>query len=80
MGELLIHCKVTPRNGPGNMSDQTSKRVLLGVSGGIAAYKSPDLVRRLRERGHEVRVVIATSTTSQLLRWLSVCTATASSS
>jgi phosphopantothenoylcysteine decarboxylase / phosphopantothenate---cysteine ligase len=30
-------------------------RVLLGVSGGIAAYKSADLVRRLRERGCEVR-------------------------
>jgi phosphopantothenoylcysteine decarboxylase/phosphopantothenate--cysteine ligase len=40
------------------MSKQTNKRVLLGVSGGIAAYKSPDLVRRLRERGHEVRVVM----------------------
>ena len=40
------------------MSNQTNKRVLLGVSGGIAAYKSPDLVRRLRERGHEVRVVM----------------------
>lgn len=34
------------------------KRVLLGVSGGIAAYKSADLVRRLRERGAEVRVVM----------------------
>ena len=40
------------------MSSQTIKRVLLGVSGGIAAYKSPDLVRRLRERGNEVRVVM----------------------
>ncbi len=40
------------------MSNRTNKRVLLGVSGGIAAYKSPDLVRRLRERGHEVRVVM----------------------
>ncbi len=40
------------------MSNQTNKHVLLGVSGGIAAYKSPDLVRRLRERGHEVRVVM----------------------
>jgi phosphopantothenoylcysteine decarboxylase/phosphopantothenate--cysteine ligase len=40
------------------MSNQTNKRVLLGVSGGIAAYKSPDLVRRLRERGHQVRVVM----------------------
>lgn len=32
--------------------------VLLGVTGGIAAYKSPDLVRRLRERGAEVQVVM----------------------
>lgn len=33
-------------------------RILLGVSGGIAAYKSLDLVRRLRERGVAVRVVM----------------------
>ncbi|ORE85242.1 phosphopantothenoylcysteine decarboxylase/phosphopantothenate--cysteine ligase [Oceanococcus atlanticus] len=32
--------------------------VLLGVSGGIAAYKSADLVRRLRERGCDVQVVM----------------------
>jgi phosphopantothenoylcysteine decarboxylase / phosphopantothenate---cysteine ligase len=37
----------------------TSKtRVLLGVTAGIAAYKSPDLVRRLLERGAEVQVVM----------------------
>jgi len=34
------------------------KRILLIVSGGIAAYKCPDLVRRLRERGAEVRCVL----------------------
>ena len=34
------------------------QRVLLGVSGGIAAYKTPDLVRRLVERGAEVQVVM----------------------
>lgn len=34
------------------------KRILLGVTGGIAAYKSADLVRRLIERGAEVRVVM----------------------
>jgi phosphopantothenoylcysteine decarboxylase / phosphopantothenate---cysteine ligase len=34
------------------------KHILLGVSGGIAAYKSADLVRRLRERGAEVQVVM----------------------
>lgn len=36
----------------------SSNRILLGVTGGIAAYKSPDLVRRLREAGAEVRVVM----------------------
>ena len=40
------------------MQSLAGKRILLGVSGGIAAYKSPDLVRRLRERGAEVQVVM----------------------
>ena len=35
-----------------------SLRVLLGVTGGIAAYKSPEIVRRLTERGCEVQVVM----------------------
>lgn len=35
--------------------------VLLGISGGIAAYKAPDLVRRLRERGADVQIVMTTS-------------------
>ena len=34
------------------------KRILLGVTGGIAAYKSAELVRRLRERGADVQVVM----------------------
>lgn len=34
------------------------KRVLLIISGGIAAYKSLDLIRRLRERGADVRAVL----------------------
>ncbi|MFE8070567.1 bifunctional phosphopantothenoylcysteine decarboxylase/phosphopantothenate--cysteine ligase CoaBC [Marinobacteraceae bacterium S3BR75-40.1] len=34
------------------------KRVLVGVTGGIAAYKSADLVRQLRKQGHEVRVMM----------------------
>jgi phosphopantothenoylcysteine decarboxylase / phosphopantothenate---cysteine ligase len=34
------------------------KRVLLIISGGIAAYKTPDLVRRLRERGFAVRCLL----------------------
>ncbi|NBX40327.1 MAG: bifunctional phosphopantothenoylcysteine decarboxylase/phosphopantothenate synthase, partial [Gammaproteobacteria bacterium] len=40
------------------MSSLYGSKILLGVSGGIAAYKSPDLVRRLRERGAEVQVVM----------------------
>ncbi len=40
------------------MDRLTNKRVLLGVTGGIAAYKSADLVRRLQDEGAEVRVVM----------------------
>ncbi|KQT47050.1 bifunctional phosphopantothenoylcysteine decarboxylase/phosphopantothenate synthase [Devosia sp. Leaf420] len=36
----------------------TGKRILLVVAGGIAAYKAPDLVRRLRERGAKVQCVM----------------------
>jgi len=40
------------------MQFMVGKRILLGVTGGIAAYKSADLVRRLKERGAEVQVVM----------------------
>ena len=40
------------------MESPAPARVLLGVSGGIAAYKSAELVRRLRDRGAEVQVVM----------------------
>lgn len=33
-------------------------RIVLGITGGIAAYKAPELVRRLRDAGAEVRVVL----------------------
>jgi len=36
----------------------SNKRILLGVTGSIAAYKSPEIVRRLREAGAEVRVAM----------------------
>lgn len=39
----------------------TNKRILLGVTGGIAAYKSADLVRRLQDDGADVRVVMTES-------------------
>ena len=44
-----------------SVSAVPGRRVLLGVTGGIAAYKTPELVRRLRERGAEVRVVMTAS-------------------
>ncbi|MGH8270899.1 MAG: bifunctional phosphopantothenoylcysteine decarboxylase/phosphopantothenate--cysteine ligase CoaBC, partial [Gammaproteobacteria bacterium] len=40
------------------MNGLQNKRIVLGVAGGIAAYKAPDLVRRLLERGAEVEVVM----------------------
>lgn len=39
-------------------------KVLLGVSGGIAAYKAAELIRRLREDGTEVRVVMTAAAQS----------------
>lgn len=35
--------------------------IVLGITGGIAAYKAPDLVRRLRERGGDVQIVMTAS-------------------
>ncbi|NUE96030.1 bifunctional phosphopantothenoylcysteine decarboxylase/phosphopantothenate--cysteine ligase CoaBC [Gilliamella sp. ESL0232] len=39
----------------------TGKRILLGITGGIAAYKCPDLVRHLKKCGAQVRVVLTDS-------------------
>jgi phosphopantothenoylcysteine decarboxylase/phosphopantothenate--cysteine ligase len=36
----------------------STTRIILGVTGGIAAYKTPELVRRLKDRGAEVQVVL----------------------
>lgn len=35
-----------------------NKKIVLGITGGIAAYKCAELVRRLKERGCDVRVVM----------------------
>jgi phosphopantothenoylcysteine decarboxylase / phosphopantothenate---cysteine ligase len=45
------------------MSNLAQKRILLGVTGGIAAYKACELTRRLREAGVEVRVVMTRAAT-----------------
>ncbi len=43
------------------MNALAHKRILLGVTGGVAAYKSAELVRRLREHEAEIRVVMTRS-------------------
>ncbi|MCP4695914.1 MAG: bifunctional phosphopantothenoylcysteine decarboxylase/phosphopantothenate--cysteine ligase CoaBC [Gammaproteobacteria bacterium] len=40
------------------MHELTNKQILLGICGGIAAYKSAELVRRLRDQGAQVRVMM----------------------
>ena len=40
-----------------------NRRVLLGVTGGIAAYKSAELTRRLQDQGADVRIVMTRSAT-----------------
>ncbi len=40
-----------------------NKRILLGVTGGIAAYKAAELVRRLQDQGAQVRVVMTRAAT-----------------
>ncbi|OCG31279.1 bifunctional phosphopantothenoylcysteine decarboxylase/phosphopantothenate synthase [Gilliamella sp. HK2] len=39
----------------------SGKRILLGITGGIAAYKCPDLVRHLKKAGAQVHVVLTDS-------------------
>ncbi|WP_269930776.1 bifunctional phosphopantothenoylcysteine decarboxylase/phosphopantothenate--cysteine ligase CoaBC [Aminobacter sp. HY435] len=54
----------------------SGKRILLIIGGGIAAYKSLDLIRRLRERGASVRAVM-TSAAQEFVTPLSVGALTA---
>ena len=35
------------------------RHILLGITGGIAAYKTPELVRRLGEQGAEIRIILS---------------------
>jgi len=43
--------------------DLHGKKILLGVTGGIAAYKAPELLRILQKRGAEVRVAMTAEAT-----------------
>lgn len=40
------------------MSSLTNRHILLGITGGIAAYKAAELTRRLQDAGARVRVVM----------------------
>lgn len=55
-----VSTEVPPLTAPSAVEHQSlaGKRILLIISGGIAAYKSLDLIRRLRERGAHVRPVM----------------------
>jgi phosphopantothenoylcysteine decarboxylase/phosphopantothenate--cysteine ligase len=52
-----VHLAAEPDRHPAPARGDT-RRVLLVIGGGIAAYKSLDLIRRLKERGAAVRVVL----------------------
>jgi phosphopantothenoylcysteine decarboxylase/phosphopantothenate--cysteine ligase len=45
------------------MSNLSNKRIILGITGGIAAYKSAEIARRLQDQGAEVRVVMTEAAT-----------------
>jgi phosphopantothenoylcysteine decarboxylase/phosphopantothenate--cysteine ligase len=46
------------------MGPLTNKHILLGITGGIAAYKAAELTRLLRARGAEVRIVMTRAATA----------------
>jgi phosphopantothenoylcysteine decarboxylase/phosphopantothenate--cysteine ligase len=49
--------------GNGELKSLSRKHIILGITGGIAAYKSADLTRRLIEAGADVRIVMTTAAT-----------------
>ena len=53
-----LHTAVSPRAAT---TSEGPRRVVVGVSGSIAAYKAPFVVRLLRQAGHEVKVVATES-------------------
>lgn len=53
-----MQASATPASSTNSTTLQNTKNILLGVTGGIAAYKSAYLVRRLKDAGFAVRVVM----------------------
>lgn len=41
----------------------TNKNILIGITGGIAAYKSLDLIHQLKKNGHNVKVILTPNAT-----------------
>ena len=44
-----------------HMSAIKSRKILLGITGGIAAYKTPELIRLIRKSGHESEIILTQS-------------------
>jgi phosphopantothenoylcysteine decarboxylase/phosphopantothenate--cysteine ligase len=55
--------ETTPKLAEPAKPETRGRNVLLGITGGIAAYKTPELVRRLIERGANVQVVMSSGAT-----------------
>lgn len=59
IGTHLLHCKPNSLNCPPESSLAVHGiKILLGITGGIAAYKTPQLVRLLKKQGAETRVLL----------------------
>lgn len=63
MQDWVFNVKIRRMSNPTNNSKNNAANIniLLGVCGGIAAYKSADIIRRLQEQGASVRVVMTES-------------------
>jgi phosphopantothenoylcysteine decarboxylase/phosphopantothenate--cysteine ligase len=63
---MTLVCRLIAPTLVGNepiLMNLTNKRILLGVTGGIAAYKAAELTRRLQDQGADVRVVMTKAAT-----------------
>jgi phosphopantothenoylcysteine synthetase/decarboxylase len=56
-GGSTTYCALAAAPQPRALYTTDVAKLLVGVTGGIAAYKAPGMIRRLREAGHEVEVV-----------------------
>jgi phosphopantothenoylcysteine decarboxylase/phosphopantothenate--cysteine ligase len=56
-------CNITDSAKIAYMNTLNGKNIVIGITGGIAAYKSADLTRRLKEAGANVRIVMTNAAT-----------------